>query len=81
MASKLAIQKKLELRRASMAQRQLALGENIMLHRQIRAKAEAAMIKSQRIHIQSQLSSMGETNPKIMKMKYEQIEKALGLQG
>ena len=51
-----------------------------MLHRQIRQKAEQAMIRAQRIHIQSQLSSMGEADPKIMKMKYQKIEEALGIQ-
>ena len=80
MPSQLAIRKKLEQRRASLAQRQLASGENIMLHRQIRAKAEAAMVKAQRLHIQSQLSSMGETNPTIINMKYQKIEKSLGLE-
>ena len=70
---------KLEQRRLGLAKRQLALGENIMLHRAIRQKAENNMIKAQRLHIQSQLSSLGTTDPQIMKQKMEQIAQSLGL--
>ena len=79
MTSQLAIKKKLEQRRLGLPKRQLALGENIMLHRAIRQKVESNMIKAQRLHIQSQLSSLGTTNPKLMKETYEKSAQSLGI--
>ena len=75
----LAIKKKLEQRRLGLAKRQLALGENLMLHRPIRQKVASDMVKAQRLHIQSQLSSLGTTNPQLMKQKMEQIASSIGL--
>ena len=80
MPSQLKIQKQLELRRRSLAQRQLALGQNIMLAREIRKRNEQAIIQSQRIHLKSQLTSFGENNPQLMRMKYERIAESIGLE-
>ncbi len=50
-----------------------------MLHREIRKKAEQAMINSQRIHLKSQLTAFGENNPQLMRMRYEKIAQGIGL--
>ena len=79
MTSQLAIKKKLAQRRLGLPKRMLALGENLMLHRAIRQNVQSNMVRAQRLHIESQLSSLGATNPKLMKQKMEQIAESLGL--
>ena len=80
MPSQLKIQKQLELRRRSLASRQLQLGTNIMLHREIRKRNEQAIINSQRIHLKSQLTSFGENNEQFMRLKYQSIAESIGLE-
>ena len=75
----LALRKKLSERRRSLPQREVQRSENILLQRRIRQAAQMAIIKAQRIHIDSQLSSMGVHNPKILELRRNQIMESLGL--
>ena len=80
MPSLLALQKQLELRRKSLPQRQLALSENILLQRRIRQAAQQAIVKAQKAHIESHLSSLGYNDAKMMQTRRERIQAALGLE-
>ena len=75
----LALRKKLSERRRSRGQREVQRSENILLQRRIRQAAQMAIIKAQRIHIDSQLSSMGLQNQKILELRRNQIMESLGL--
>ena len=75
----LALRKKLSERRRSRGQREVQRSENILLQRRIRQAVQREIIKAQRIHVDSQLSSMGVNNPKILELRRNQIMESLGL--
>ena len=75
----LALRKLLEERRRSLPQRELAASQNILLQRRIRAAARQAIVKSQQLRIESQLSAMGMHDQKITELRRTQIMESLGL--
>ena len=79
MVSQLALRKKLEERRRNLPQRELARSENILLQRRIRQAAQQAIIKAQRMHIDSQLSALGMHDQKLMELRRNQVMESLGL--
>ena len=79
MPSHLAMQKQLELRRRSLPQRQLALSENLLLQRRIRQAAAQAIVKAQKAHIDSHLSSLGYNDAKMLEKRRERILAVIGI--
>ena len=79
MVSQLALRKKLEERRRNLPQRELALSENILLQRRIQQAARQAIIKAQRMHIDTQRSSMYTQSPEILELRRNQVMESLGI--
>ena len=79
MVSQVALHKKFEERRRNLPQRELALSENVLLQRRIRQAAQRAIVKAQRLHIDSQLSALDVHDQKLLELRRNQVMESLGL--